>query len=905
MNILRKVTWKAMWGNKTRTIVTIIGVILSAAMFTAVTTMGISMIDYLIRNTIYYDGDYYATYEQAGAETIAALEESDLVSDMGCYQFLGYLTIGEDYGACWGTAVDEGFLRMMPVRVIKGRLPENSGEIVVTEAVYDTLAASGQPVALGEEMTAALSEADGASLGEMTGAVVGVIENCWFGDLDDTVFKVLTIADGSQPEPLWQSAFVKTGNPRDAFSLEDAVPGVTGLHTGLLRYYGATGYDNINSIITGMCLVLIGIIMAGSVSLIHNAFSISVSERTKQFGLLSSIGATRKQIRGSVLFEAAVICLIGIPIGLICGYFGIAVTLYALKDALTALSGGGPVEMYAVAYPVAFAAAAVVAAVTVLLSAWFPARRAGKITPVEAIRQTRDHQPQAKAVKVGKLAYWLFGLPGVLAKKYYKVSRKKYRSTIVSLAISVVLFLTASAFSQGIEDIAERGMSTTDEDFLCAPVVEDWQAVFTALRSREEVVSSAYYYRSLSETLLPVSFYDSGLLEYMDSVGMHFDSDGSSVLNDAQIYYYEDAALAAYLKAEGIDPAPYLDGESPLALVCDTRMEAPGLHSVDGSASYYFYGGQVLSGEANEISLFPEEAIGEALVAGYQQLDYYYLDPFFLENGLLCISVNAAMDDGSQEFRTYVLIQTQLESGGQRCSLYPYDLESETMASQAAVELEAECPVIRLGQRVSTLPLGVTASEASIILVLPYSARPEAEEAPVLGIQTSDTAAFRGFLEDEMDNLVTYIDFALSQENSRRVVLLVNVFSYGFIILISLICVANVFNTISTNIALRRRDFGMLRSVGLKSRELYRMMSFECLLYGFYALLAGLPLGLLGAYGCSQVYADSLGYVFQIPWAPMLIAACTVFLVVFITMFYAVTKLRRDTPMEAIRMDSI
>lgn len=904
MNILRKVTWKAMWGNKTRTIVTIIGVILSAAMFTAVTTMGVSMIDYLIRNTIYYDGDYYATYEQTGAETIAALEESDLVSDMGCYQFLGYLTIGEDYGACWGTAVDEGFLRMMPVHAVKGRLPENSGEIVVTEAVYDTLAASGQPVALGGEMTAALTGEDGASLGEMTGAVVGVIENCWFGDLDYSMYKILTIADGSQPEPLWQSAFVKTGNPQDAFSLEDAIPGVTGLHTSLLRYYGATRYDNINSIIAGMCLALTGIIMAGSVSLIHNAFSISVSERTKQFGLLSSVGATRKQIRGSVLFEAGMICLIGIPIGLICGYLGIAVTLRALKDALTALSGGGPVKMYAVAHPAAFAAAAVVAAVTVLLSAWFPARRAAKITPVEAIRQTSDYKPQAKAVRVGKLTYRLFGLPGALAKKYYKVSGKKYRSTIVSLAISVVLFLTASAFSQGIEDIAERGMATTEPDFVCM-AAGDYQTVFTALRSREEVTASAYYISTMGETLLPLTAYDSGFLEYLDRTGQRFEGDENNAWNYVQIYYYEDAALAAYLEAEGIDPAPYLDGESPLALVCDTSIKSPGLDSVDGSASYYFYNGPVLGGETGEITLFPEEAVAEALASGFEQLDYFYLAPLSLENGQSGVSIHIAMEDGGYEIQTYALRQSPLESGRQLFSLYPYNVGTGETASEAALELEAECPAIRLGQRVSSLPLGVEANRTGISLVLPYSARPEGAEAPSLGLQVSDTAAFRSFLDKEMDNLADYTDYALAGENNRRMVLLVNVFSYGFIILISLICVANVFNTISTNIALRRRDFGMLRSVGLKGGELYRMMGYECLLYGFYSLLIGLPLGLLGAWGCSRIYADSFGYAFETPWMAMLIAACTVFLVVFITMFYAVAKLRRDAPMEAIRIDSI
>ena len=127
---------------------------------------------------------------------------------------------------------------------------------------------------------------------------------------------------------------------------------------------------------------------------------------------------------------------------------------------------------------------------------------------------------------------------------------------------------------------------------------------------------------------------------------------------------------------------------------------------------------------------------------------------------------------------------------------------------------------------------------------------------------------------------------------------MIRIFTYGFIILISLICICNVFNTISTNIALRRKDFGMLRSVGMKDREIDRMMAFECLQYGWKALLYGLPLSLLVSLGISRLISL---VDYKLPVQSIAVAAGGIFITVFITMFYAVSKLKKENTIEAIR----
>ena len=133
----------------------------------------------------------------------------------------------------------------------------------------------------------------------------------------------------------------------------------------------------------------------------------------------------------------------------------------------------------------------------------------------------------------------------------------------------------------------------------------------------------------------------------------------------------------------------------------------------------------------------------------------------------------------------------------------------------------------------------------------------------------------------------------------------INVFSYGFITLISLICVANVFNTISTNVAVRRRDFAMLRSVGMTQGGIYRMMGYECLLYGVRALLIGLPLSAGVAWLISRAAREIGSGGFRMPWGSVAVAVICVFLVVFVSMLYAVSKIRRDNPVETLKEENI
>ena len=151
---------------------------------------------------------------------------------------------------------------------------------------------------------------------------------------------------------------------------------------------------------------------------------------------------------------------------------------------------------------------------------------------------------------------------------------------------------------------------------------------------------------------------------------------------------------------------------------------------------------------------------------------------------------------------------------------------------------------------------------------------------------------------------VSPYDLAASEEGDRNTITIIRVFSYGFVVLISLIAAANVFNTITTNIHLRRREFAMLKSVGMSRSGFNRMMNYECLLYGSRALLFGLPVSLLMALLIHRSVIYAFDMPFRVPWKAMGISVFSVFLVVFITMLYAMSKIKKDDPIEALKNEN-
>ena len=913
MNILTTVTWRSMLRNKTRTLVTVIGVILSAAMFTAVVTLGISLWTFLVCGQIHNQGDYFIQYNYITDEEVTGLYEDPDITAVADLQVLGVLHLS-DGKELLAAAGDEAFYSRMPAYLLEGRLPENGQEILLPKDSLKLMQTCGLETGIGKTLTLRLDPQPQAPLPEQlselrgdpiiaTYTIVGYVDGNMYADYDLALDHMLTYADG-QGGILWHRAFVKTvpGKIMQLYKRPDGT--AKSLHDTLCGLYGVTQYDNVNQVLVGLVATLCAIIMVGSVSLIYNAFSISVSERTKQFGLLVSIGATKRQVRRSVFTEALTLCALGIPLGILAGYVGIGVTLKLLAPRIDQMlsMGGGAVTLRAVVSLPGMAVSALIALITVLISAIIPATKATAISPMEAIRQSRDYFQPKRVRKLSKTALRLFGLPGALGKAYYTVSRGKYRTTVISLVISFVLFVSATSLSQTLSNTVEGNLAAQSFDISVRGDMEDMEQ----LRSQTFISKAAYELQGYYHAFTPDEQLSNTFLEYRQQIGAIY-PEALQNTSRIRIFYLEDAALEEYLISCDMDPEPYLDQTCPMALVCKKNFAV--YARIDGKTDRFTYAYDHFSRQTQQLQLFsetfPDSLWALAQASGFS-VDLvsptYETGP----NGELFLVLTHYGEE--EQKLTFQMLLDTTTPGKTAVSFCTYDPLTQTAGDPVATQVY-EVPNFRLGAFIEELPYGIPtgASEQFFYtsVILPLSLAPDdTDRSTVLHISVSDYPAAREYMSTHFESR-DYLDIRSDEEYNRTLLLVIRVFSYGFIVLISLISVANVFNTISTNVALRRRDFGILRSIGFRESDMMQMMRFECINYGLRALVWSIPLSLPISYLIWRMEFSMRTSDYQVPWLALLIGSVSIFTVVFAAMFYSVSKIRKDNPIEAIRMESL
>lgn len=892
MNIFSRVTLRTLRKNRTRTIVTIVGIILSAAMFTAVATSITSLQRYLHECAVYLEGNWHVSFDSMPAAEMEQLNGDDLVERAFYAQTLGYAAVdseNEYKPYLYVLGADEAFFEQMPVHLTEGRLPENSGELLLPEHLEQNGGVSFRP---GDRLTLALGDRiwDGEVLGQHTPylpeepgsptetlevretrtyTVAGIYERPNFEGYEAPGYTAITAWDPAQPTAS-VAAWFRLTDPKAAFDFAagDAVGGRThyfpensgsSTNSDVLMSEGASRYGTFYRVLYSMGAILMGIIMFGSVSLIYNAFSISVSERTRQFGLLSSVGATKRQIRHMVLDEALYVSAAGIPLGIAGGVAGIGVTLHLIGGKFYSFYGVKEVPLRLTVSPAALLAAAAVAFVTVLISAWVPSRRAMRVTAIEAIRQTGDVSVRRRDVRTSRLTYRLFGLEGLLAKKHFRRNRRRYRATVVSLFLSVVLFISASSFCTYLTDTVTGTFEDHDYDisytWMEGMTAEDGsevtpQRVLEALAGTEGVTRASAAAECAGSWEIP---YDQMPQETQRRLEANGYAAGEPFSSNYFLCGVDEATYRAYLREQGLSEAEYLDTDHPKAVaMAKSRVFNPETGRVETL--------ELLRPSVETLTLpILNQAAYEALLAEQGE------EPLFWE-------------------------------------------EEEALRGEATEDVP-----FSVGSLQDELPFGLNSSEYwGVYLIYPLeyleAFSRDGLSCAVYFKTTDHTAAMERLTQaaDEagLDPDSLYDVYAVS-ENDRNTVTIVKVFAYGFITLISLISLANVFNTISTNLMLRRREFAMLRSVGMTRRGFGRMMDFECLLYGAKALLWGLPAA--GAVTYLIFRSVGIGYdtAFYLPWSAVAIAVGSVFLVVFATMMYGMRKIRRDNPIDALRNENL
>jgi len=231
------------------------------------------------------------------------------------------------------------------------------------------------------------------------------------------------------------------------------VYGLVASSMGLVEtiWEGSTLRANYEAMLASLGVILSLVIIISSVVVLSNAFRVSAKERTMQFGILKSVGATKKQIQQIVARESLLLALRGIPIGIILGLLiqgtGVWLINHFLYDLFQSARPGE--EGMAVPFVLSWQAlllSIALALTTVLLSAWLPGRKAAKIPAIDAIRGAGEVRGRVQNVRTNWLVGKLFGVEGVLASRSLKRSRRNFRATVAALSLSVALFITLGAF---------------------------------------------------------------------------------------------------------------------------------------------------------------------------------------------------------------------------------------------------------------------------------------------------------------------------------------------------------------------------------------------------------------------------------------------------------------------------
>lgn len=859
MNIFNKVALQGLRKSRTRTIVTIIGVILSSAMIMAVATFGVSLLSYLAEGAAEKYGNWHAGFINVPYSFVKEHMGDKGVSSVATLENTGYAVLEgsrtkeKPYIFIAGYS-DETF-RMLPVTLVSGRLPENSSEVVISGGIASR---GGVKLPVGSSITLNIGKRtigdrnlwqdtpykDGNEIfipqQKKTYTVVGICQRPEYEEDFSPGYTIITKSDMQQQAESF-NFFVRLGNPYSVRSYVKNIPGSYSyvFNDNVLRFMGISDNNIFNMLLYSVGIIVILIVMAGSVFMIYNAFNISLNERTHQFGILLSVGATEKQLRNSVLFEGFCIGLIGIPAGILTGVCGVDVVITIVAKNFESIMYDTPLKLV-ISAP-AIIVSVVTSLVTILVSAYIPARRAAAVPVMECIRQTNEVKIEAGKVKTSKLALRIYGLEGMLALKNFKRNKKRYRSIVLSLVLSIVLFISSNSFVIYLKQASEMAVVFTTYDIgFAAKDIEDSEmaALYNKLKTVDGVYNGIYQ----------------AVAKYTCIAGTDNMTDGLKEVLDVKP---QDKTAELFMDIQFINDNAYL-------------------------------------GIIKELGLPENEYTGD---------------------NAQFISI-AKLEDNIQREKMPEEFDNMFKNSQAQFSIIPASTNNSAGSNGKKINVTFEefIPPDILPDIEDTSIY--KPSDYIFTVLVPYSLKDGFEitnaNKGTKGITFCSKTASKAMEDIEMEILsegVTdnYNLFNVNSmvEDNTNMIFIANVFAYTFIIMISLIAAANVFNTISTNIKLRRRELAMLRSIGISERGFQKMMNFECAFYGIRALGFGLPLAMVFSWlvysGISSGGADDINFV--IPWAGIGISIFSVLFIVFITMLYATSKIKKENIIDALRDD--
>lgn len=878
MNLLNKLTSKSLNLNRKRTIVTIIGIVLSVAMLTALSTL----ISSFRETAIYYektrDGNYHLILGDVSNDEMKSLKANRSIENLSFSSAIGFAKLdgikNQEKPYLYIKAYDKYSLDNLGFILLEGRMPQNENEIVLskhlkTNGRVDLKVGDKINLNIGErflkEDNSLITENDRylaeeevfreKEVKEYT--VVGIIERpgysvedysaagytclTYFDTFDKTDNYQAYIRFYKQDLKNYQRAVANILNVDvDLFELvnSDEVYSLTeeerikkydelakeldksdydfiSMHTYLISLEYFNFKDSTMQVLYTVGAVVALIIMVTSIFCIRNSFDISITEKTKQYGMLASIGATKKQIKKNVLYEAFILGIIGIPLGLILGLVGSYVLILVSNYLLTeAVDSSIVFKMSAFA----IVGAILLSVLTIYFSAIKSARKASKISPITAIRNNDDIKINSKKIKSPKIIKTLFGIGGDVSYKNLKRNKKKYRTTVISIVVCVSVFIALTSFMN------------------------------LAFKSVELQFRGVDY-----------------------NIGIDLKDNDIEKLNNVTEQLLNNTSIKRY------NVVKYMNGAIDKPRLTDDCKE-------------YFYDGSELDILPLSIMSVSDESYKEYV----KDLNLNYDD---VKNKAIIINneIVYKIENGKEKKLEINILDYK------KGDIIKYTTEGKEAKDKKKIDIE-------VALLTDKTPFGILDQNVIIVSEKYFNEiSPDTDERYIY-LEVEDADKYQDEADKIVANISDYhvINYNKQLKQQKSIFLLVGLFLYGFITVIALIGITNIFNTITTNMNLRRREFATLKSVGMTNKEFNRMIRLESFFYGMKSLIIGIPLGCILSY---LIYKALMGgmieFAYSIPVNAIIISILAVFILISCIMKYSISKINKQNTIETIRNDNI
>lgn len=886
MQILNRLTIRNLKLNKRRTIVTIIGIIVATALLTAVATMAVSLKESVTLRSKKVNGDFHLLlYDMTDKEKESVINNRQVESYYETHE-VGYGVldgcVNDSKPYVYIEALDSDTFEKAEINVTSGRLPEDDSEIVISSHIKTN---GGVKYNLGDKITFDIGDRtyNGKKLYQndtyredeqleakqtKTYKVVGICDRLPYGEEPRTApgYSVITLANKADTSLNKSDIYLRFNKKalKDRYDLTADILGVdktlfNKLNSGKLEdkeiqtlksqldkthsYYINNSlikyeafYDSSVAFVYNMAAVVMVIIIITSAVCISNSFAISINQKTKQYGMLASIGATPRQIRKNVFFEAAFMGVIGIVAG-IGGGLSASYILVVLSNKMLI----DTFEMSIVYAPslLGVLLSIVLAIVTIVLSALVPAIRASRMSPIMAINHSEDIKIKSKSLKTPKLIGKVWGEGGVLAYKNMKRNKRKYRVITISIALSVSTFIALYGFMSLLTESVNR-YANDKIDLRVYMSSYKSMSVDEANKKVSNIVNRINNETNITDFTFARGFYAS----------LKDEPKYSSDYKEVNKY---EAGLAEnngyYISIISLGNEEYGKYIKKLGISKETAQSGGIL--VDNTYQYINNG--------NDIKYFN-------IYDGYKAGDVltYRIDT---SNSSKSLDNSKSSDD------------TTL-----------YDIRIVALSNER--------------------PFGYDNAYTSygyLIVSDDYMNRIDTKntDSTLLNINCDDPDKAQDILVNEFNIGQNYIfNAAQERRNDEKLILTMKIFLYGFIAIVSLIGITNIFNTVTTGMELRGKEFAMLQSIGMTKKEFDKMIRLESVFYGSKALIIGVVSGTILSY-VIYISAGESQLKYTLPLLAIVMSVIVVIILLLGIMKYSIAQIRKQNIIETIRNENI